>query len=243
MVDIGIGNICNNNCIMCTVSYPLNKNYRAPKTEDIINEINKYRNPGSITITGGEPTLRKDIIKILHYINANYPHTKINLITNARLFYYEQFIRKFSPIKNLKIITELHASEEKLHDKITGSYGSFEQAYAGIKNLLKKGFKVEFRIVISKLNYKDVPGIAGMIAEKFSRVERVVIFPIDIIGNAFKNKQELIVRYSVLRPYVERAADILDDKKIKLKLYHIPYCVISETYHKFVKKGITVKER
>ncbi|MBD3203479.1 radical SAM protein, partial [Candidatus Woesearchaeota archaeon] len=46
-----------------------------------------------------------------------------------------------------------------------------------------------------------------------------------------------------LRPYVERAADILDDKKIKLKLYHIPYCVISETYHKFVKKGITVKER
>ncbi len=242
MTDIGIGNNCNNCCVMCTAVMPLAKGYIEPSTEQVLREIEKVADD-SVTITGGEPTLRKDLFQIIKYINEKYPDKRINLITNGRMFYYPKFVEKFQGVRNLCVITELHAAEAKLHDEITQAKGSFRQSFEGIKNLLRNRFVVEFRIVVSRLNYKEVPEIAKMIVGEFNRVDRVVIFPIDIIGNAFVNKEKTVVKYSELVPFVEESIDILDKANVKVELYHIPYCVLSEKYHKFIKKGITVLER
>ena len=137
MVDIGVGNICNNNCIMCTAIMPPSKDYKQPSFQEIINGIDKVpKDADSMTITGGEPTLRKDIFKILRYINKEFPLTKINFITNSNVFYYNDVVKQYKKIKNLYVITELHADNEELHDKITQTKGSFEYAFQGIKNLL-----------------------------------------------------------------------------------------------------------
>lgn len=228
---------------MCTSVMPPPINHEDPTIENIIIEINKYSKADSFTITGGEPTLRSDIIEILTYINLHCPGSKINFITNARMLYYESFLNKFRNLKNFKIITELHADSASLHDNITGVKGSFEQAFGGIKNSLRKGFHVEFRIVISKLNYTNTPRIAEMIVKEFFDVESVVIFPIDLIGNAYVNKNEVSVRYDQFIPFLEQVCDILKQNKIHTILYHIPYCVINKKYYNLIKKGITVLEK
>ena len=240
MADIGVGNICNNNCIMCTAIMPPSKDYKQPPAKEIVDKIDRIKDD-SITITGGEPSIREDIFTILEHINKNYPNKKINFITNSNVFYYNDVVKRYKKIKNLYVISELHADNEELHDKITQTEGSFKYAFQGIKNLLEDNFKVEFRIVISKLNYKNVPEIAKLIIKEFSLIDRVVIFPIDIIGNAFKNKNEVVVKYSELIPFVEKALDKLIEANVKL--YHIPYCVIDEKYYKFIEKGITVLDR
>lgn len=242
MTDVGVGNRCNSCCVMCTAIMPPRKDYVEPSTEQILEEINNVKD-GSITLTGGEPTIREDIFRILGHINKRYPEKKIELITNGRMCSYPEFVGRLQKVKNLRVITELHASSGGLHDEITQSSGSYRQTVEGIKNLLERGFNVEFRFVISRLNYREAPAIAAMVAEKFKAVDRVVIFPIDIIGNAFTNSERTAVRYFELVPYVEKAVDALDKAGVKVELYHIPYCVLHERYHKFIKKGITVADR
>lgn len=241
MVDVGLGNKCNNNCIMCTAIMPPPKNYIEPSTQEIFSQIDLVKVGDSITITGGEPTIRNDFFDILTYINENKPDSRIDLITNGRMLKYDDFIDKLNEIKNVIIVSELHGDKE-LHDFITRVEGSFDETVKGIKNVLKKGFEVELRIVISKLNYKQIPEITKIYAELFKLVDRIVIFPIDLIGNAFKNKEKVIVSFSEIIPYIEQGVEILKSNNLKVKLYHIPYCVLKEDYWDLVE-GVTVLER
>ena len=240
MVDILIGTKCNSSCIMCTTFRDEKKNILVPKKE-LIKIINKTRE-NYFLVTGGEPTIRKDMIEILKYINKQKPNAQIDLISNGRMFYYQKIVNKYKIIKNIKIITEIHGPNKKVHNKITNSKGSFKQTYTGIKNLLENNFKVEIRIVISKKNYEYLPEMFKLIKDEFKGIERIVAFPIDIIGEAYKNKEKLIVKYKEFIPYLEKAIATTKDE-IKIKLFHIPYCTIKEDFYEFIEKGITVKER
>jgi MoaA/NifB/PqqE/SkfB family radical SAM enzyme len=225
---------------MCTSILPLPKSYKEPTTKEILEKLEKLeRNTGSITLTGGEPTLRKDLLQILKYINKEFPETKINLITNARLFHYLEFVNKMKTINNLTISTELYGSNEKIHNSITLSDKSFQQTFNGIKNLIDNNFKVELRMVISKLNYTDLPALAELYMKHFKEAFQFVMFPIDLIGNAIKNKDQTLVKYSTLIPFVEKALNTLKDKNVKT--YHIPYCVLNKKFWKYIE-GKTASE-
>lgn len=242
MVLIGTGNICNNNCIMCTGIMPSPLKNPILSTSEILNQIkNGAANEEAFSFTGGEPTLREDLFEMFDYVNQNYPKSEIHLITNGRRLAYNDYINKMRRFKRLEIITELHG-DEGTHDFITGVPGSYKETVEGIKNALKLGFEVELRIVISKINYKKVPVIATIYKEEFPDAERVVLFPIDLIGNAFKNKNKVLVTYKEIVPFMYDAIDILSNGKAKVSLYHTPYCVLDEKYWKYVE-GVTVPER
>ncbi|MFW6025885.1 MAG: radical SAM protein [Candidatus Woesearchaeota archaeon] len=241
MAEIQIGTKCNSNCIMCTTFRDNEKNNLVPKKE-LLKVINETKD-NSFLVTGGEPTLRRDMVEILKYINKNKPNAKIDFITNGRVFYYNKAINKYKQIKNIKIITEIHGPNKEVHNEITRTKSSFKQTTVGIKKLLKNNFNVEIRIVISKKNYKYLPEMFKLIKREFKGIKRIVAFPIDIIGEAYKNKEDLIVKYNEFIPYLQRAIKSTKKTDIKIKLFHIPYCTLNENYFKYVKKGITVKER
>ena len=98
MVDISIGNNCNSNCIMCTAIMPYPKKIEPPSTDQVIQTIQRS-DDDTITITGGEPTLRDDIIYILKYINHKYPSRKIKIITNSRMYNYPEYLNNYSNIR------------------------------------------------------------------------------------------------------------------------------------------------
>ena len=237
MVDLGIINGCNNNCIMCTRNSI--DNYMPPY-EEIIQQLNNLKDPDQITITGGEPTIRKDLIKILRFINIKFPETKIRLITDGRLLSYDKLILELTKIRNLSITSEIHGNE-KLHDQITRVKGSFNQTLTGLKKALKNKIPVEMRIVLHKLNYKNILDICQIIKSELAGVERVVIFPIDYIGQAYKNRDQLFVSYEELKPFVQTAIDFLKEY-FRVEIYHVPYCKLDERYHKYIAKK-TVEER
>lgn len=237
--DLGLGAKCNNSCIMCTNIMPLPRSYNNPSKEQILQKIETLAGNESITVTGGEPTIRKDIFEILEYLNTKFPDKEIRFITNSRMFSYDTFLEKLKSVKNIKIITELYGSNAYLHDTITRTKKSYYQTFRGIKNLLKNSFKVELRMVISKLNYEDVPELAKLYVDEFPDAENIVIFPIDIIGNAFENKKETVIKISEMIPYICEAIEILKSHFKDIELYHIPFCLIAEEYWEYVS-GVTV---
>lgn len=230
---------CNNFCVTC---YKPNLFNDHPSFKKLKKEINKIKTSSDIYLTGGEPTLREDLFDLLNFINKIHPKSKIILITNGRRLNYESYAKKIASSPLNKVITEIHGSNAYLHDKITQVKGSFEQTIKGIKNLDKFKVNTELRIVINRLNYKDLVNISRFIIKNFANLERLVIFPINIIGYAYKNKEKIAPRYKELKNHVEKSVEILKNK-FKVELYHYPFCVINKKYWGFVKGPTTNEAR
>ncbi|MEM3690624.1 MAG: hypothetical protein QXZ40_02775, partial [Candidatus Micrarchaeia archaeon] len=87
-----------------------------------------------------------------------------------------------------------------------------------------------------------LPAIAEFISNELKGARRVVLFPIDIIGNANKNRVKLVVRMSEVKQYLEEACELLKRNDFEISLYHTPFCLIDKKYWKNIA-GRTVEER
>jgi len=245
MVELGVGLACNNCCIMCTNIMPPPKGSWNRSTREIEEMVRKFnKDDYQVTITGGEPTIRFDFFHILKYIKTEMPNSRILLLSNGRMFYYPEFTKKFVDTGCDAVAIPLHAQNKELHDRITRAPGSFKQTLQGIKNLLEHKDKVdvEIRVVIHKLNYRNLPAIAEFISTELRGIRKVVLFPIDIIGNANLNRKKLIVKITDVKPSLERALAVLEKNNTEFNLYHVPFCIIDKKYWKSVA-GRTVEKR
>jgi His-Xaa-Ser system radical SAM maturase HxsC len=228
---------------MCTYS---------PNSPDFnlnIREIEKIvvtcpRNITKVVVSGGEPTIRKDILDVLKLIKQNLPNPELYMLTNGRMFFYPDFTKKFVETGCDSLAIPIHGHNPKLHDKISGVRGSFSQTVQGIKNLLvyRDRVRIEIRVVIHKLNYRQLPKICEFITREFKGIWKVVLFPIDIIGSANLNRKRLIVRITDVKPFLEKGINILEENGFEFQLFHLPFCIIDKKYWKNIA-GRTVEGR
>ena len=75
---------CNARCVMCNIwKLPKNKELSLQQTEQLLSD-KLFRSIQVINITGGEPTLRKDLVQIVNLLIDKLPELKIiTLTTNA----------------------------------------------------------------------------------------------------------------------------------------------------------------
>lgn len=214
-----------------------------PSEESIKNAIDRVVPGDTLGLTGGEPTIREDFLKFLKYAYRRDPEMNVFIVSNGRMFSYTDFVKKVVSVglKNLKIGIAIYGHTARMHDATTRVPGSFKQTSAGIENLSKNGIPVELRIIVSKVNYKDLENIAKHITEKFSGIYRTVFINMKYTGNAYINRKSLFIRYKDVVPYAQKAADILTKNKIDVRLFHFPLCVTDKKYWDMAK-GVTKQE-
>jgi len=241
MTDVNTGQICNSSCIMCTTIRNEDKKVKQTtiSKEDIIAMIDSDKNQEYFAITGGEPTIRDDLLEIIDHIKKKYPDKEIKLLTNGRRLFYQGYSRKIASSGVDKIIIPLHAHEATLHDFISRADGSFEQTIKGIHNISKYNVPIEIRVVIHGINYPFIPEIAELINNELGNVSVVFLY-FDIIGSAYLNREKLVVPMTKVAGYLEKGIDTLRDKEVSL--YHFPLCTINKKYRKHAK-GKTVEDR
>lgn len=234
---------CNSNCLMCPVAESIRKN---GSSKDIasIKEIIRYIPSFAehITITGGEPfILGEGIFDVLSALKRFLPNTEYLLLTNGRAFSIKKYAEQFFKASPPKIIIgiPLHGYNSETHDYITQSPGSFEQTFYGLKNILKYGFNVEIRIVVSKLNCSFISKIAELIIREFSGAYCVKFIGLEMLGNAAKNTNEVWIPYHEAFESFKDAIDLLVSNKIDVGIYNFPLCTLSKKYRCLSCKSIT----
>lgn len=237
---IMITTLCNNHCIMCHSSTNYTTDYSTKEVmgaiEDAINGSEK-----EIQLSGGEPTLRKDLIQILGKIKELNSSAKIQINTNGRMFFYKDLVRDISNLDFVSsIMTGLHAHNAELHDKITQTKGSFNQTVQGIKNILDKNIKVKIIVLVNKLNYEFLPEIADFIKKNFEGVG--VFFNYTwFVHNAYENRHQLFIGINDVVPYLEGAADVLNGNCVFM---HFPVCIFRQKYRNYVvKQSFSIGDR
>ncbi len=153
---------CNNNCIMC--SQPPRDVSDEGMVEELCRIIDVIPDqPEHLTISGGEPTLLKEgLIRVLEKLKACLPDTAVTMLSNGRMYAYEDYVKKIVQVGHEKLITSipLYANNAADHDYIVQGKGAFDQTICGLYNAARYGLSVELRVVLHK---QTIPGLLDMV--------------------------------------------------------------------------------
>lgn len=204
---------CNRSCPFCF--RPNCQNLTTKEIYKIIDKLAKHGVRG-IGITGGEPLLRKDIIKILKYIWEK--NIKICLATNTDFYSkYQKFINKYVTTIGIPI----EGSTKKIHESLRGA-NNFRNITNAIDDIYKKSkIQMYFSTVITKNNIRDLINIENLLAKYKNRILYWKIY--DIINYPDRLSQTM-KNHGILKTKIKKAINNLGKKLGKSKiLYLSPY--------------------
>ena len=141
-----VNNICQLRCDMCFYWDSMQKKTVQMSLDEITKISKSLPNLFQLTLTGGEPSLNKNLPEIVKIFSKYSNLSKCTIVTNGMLYKrIGDFVEKMT-IENPEIDFRLSLSVDAigdLHDKIRGVKGSYDNV---IKTLIEQKFqKCNFR--------------------------------------------------------------------------------------------------
>lgn len=140
---------CNQKCVNCYAAGQYNADVSEISTKEwktIIDKCKKAYIP-QLTFTGGEPTMRNDLVELIEY--SQWFVTRLN--TNGQLLSKELCKQLYKASLDSIQIT-LYSSEKEKHQLLTGSNCGFDKTIEGIKNAVESGLNVSINTPLCKIN-------------------------------------------------------------------------------------------
>lgn len=222
-LDLVTGGNCNNNCIFCVLGDE-QKRIRQKTKQEIIKDMKKHAKYCKfLTLTGGEPTIRKDVFELIRTAKK-LGYTDIHLQTNGRMLSYDNFCKKIIKAGVTSFTVSFQAHNSELGDMVSKTKNSFSQTVKGIKNVKKYGAKVITNTVLSKLNYMYLAEIVKKAIELGSdQVQMVFVRP---QGQVLKRFENLVPKMSEVILHIYRAIDFCKSQKKIVLVEGIPLCLM-----------------
>lgn len=171
---------------------------------------------GGVWFTGGDPTLRPDLQKLL-LLSRKLGFTRIQIGTNGvRLAAREEAERLAEAGLNY-VRLSLHAASAPLHDELLKLPGAFDAALAAYGHLRRRGVYVGVNFVVTRRNYRELPAF-------YELCSRLEVPDLDVIFMHYQGMMEadadgLAVRYAEAAPYLEGC-------RVPLTIINAPPCVV-----------------
>jgi radical SAM protein with 4Fe4S-binding SPASM domain len=138
--------------------------------------MNKWKKKADISITGGEPFIRKDLFEFLTYLNDMEEIARIDLLCNGTLI-TEKVANRLKEFKKItRVQVSLDGATANTHDQIRGS-GAFEKALRGIRILNSREFDIKVMFTLQRANMQEIPDLIDLaLKENISglTIERLV---------------------------------------------------------------------
>jgi hypothetical protein len=207
--------------------------FKDPTFDEIAAKLRWGMDNGHLAVgfSGGEPTIRKDIIEIVS-LAVKLGYDRVSLTTNGRRFSDPDFAMRLLEAGVNSIGWSLHGPDAATHDALVGRDGAFAQVVRGIKNVTRiswdYGWKIDQNLFIL-VNRRNIGRIAETCALGRSLDIRLMILQPVIYS---KGNVELAARHSVplleLVAAVRRAAQAGLDEGWFVKLFNLPPCFFAD---------------
>ncbi len=153
-MDLALTYRCNNDCQHCynarLRSYPELSTENWKKIIDRCWDLNIPH----LIFTGGEPTLREDLVELIRYAEEKGQITGLN--TNGRRLRDKDYIQQLvnAGLDHVQITLESH--QEEIHDQMVSLPGAWKQTVAGIQNAVDSPLYVMTNTTMLKDNYSSM---------------------------------------------------------------------------------------
>lgn len=197
-ITIEVTQRCPNQCIYCS---SLSDSSRTVCLDynTICQTIDDAKELGakSVSISGGEPFLHQDILKIVEYVCSKgmdclIYSSGITITENGRPESINKATLKEVKPYISKLIFNVESVYESTYNTIMGtSFGGLDLMKQTIRDAVSLGIIVEAHVVPTRLNYKQIPLIIKLCSEL--RVSKISFLRLVVQGRALDNQQQLLL--------------------------------------------------
>jgi radical SAM protein with 4Fe4S-binding SPASM domain len=214
-MDLALTYRCNNNCYFCYTGGP--RKVKELSTQDWKKIIAKLWESGvpQIVFTGGEPTLREDLVELIE----NSKEFVTGVVTNGRKLNSLAEAFNKAELDYVQISLESHLPE--VHDKMVGVPGAWQETRDGILAALKSTLPVITNTTLTQDNlalFPDTIKYGASIGLKMMACNTLICS-----GRGTCSKQESGIPVEELKTTLAKAADTAREAGIKLEWY-TPTC-------------------
>jgi len=163
---------CNLKCIHCYLGKDCSRaknDFNEVGTEKWIEIIDEITDAGCLhlLITGGEPLLKKDFLRI--YRHAKMNGLLVTVFSNGTCI-NDKILDAFTDLPPHAIEVSLYGATADTFDRITGVEGSYHKCMKGIKRLLDHGINLKLKTILMSLNsheFSDIESFADELGVAF----------------------------------------------------------------------------
>jgi len=230
VIDIILGYECNVQCDYCTVT-PQMRQSRAMTTARVVAALEQGRTAGlkEAAFGGGEPTIRKDLVKLVRLASAmGYETVKIS--SNGLMYAYPEFVDSLLKAGANQLNLAIMGWSRAFYQRIMGRAEYFDLVVKGVGHLVERSALVVADVIMKNDTYRDLETTVEFWAEL--GVERFVFWLMSLTDRAADLKESL-VPVSEMRPYMNAAFEVGRRRGIPVFSRHIPRCMLPG-YHDHV---------
>jgi len=270
--DLKLGYSCNNNCRHCVIKPNLWKIERETPAkvkhsgekgmvcgkdlsfDDVVNDIfrsHDFLQSTSVVLTGGEPTVRPDFIKILRWLYYNRPDMQVSLQTNGRMLSDIELVKKMRRYtRNFYAVVAIHGPEE-VHNYIVNNRkdkgNPYLETVAAIHNLREifkdsPSFGIRTEIVLSNYNYGCLFENIVEQHQKMGIKEIGISYPhldgfdADYVSKVAPKMKDLIPLLKKINGYLKEHPDL------SVAIEEIPLCIYAQFTNSLMIEDMSIRQ-
>ncbi len=195
-LDLKTGFSCNNRCTFCVQG---DRRARDPDrdTRALMQLLEDGRAVADeLVLTGGECTIRKDILELVRHARA-VGYRTVQIQTNGRRLSVPAFCDALLEAGATEFSPALHGALPETHDAQTRARGSFRQTVQGIRNLVERGQRVITNSVVTRSNLRELPRLGELLVGlQVAQYQLAMVHPLGTAKSGFTD---------VVPPLVEAA--------------------------------------
>jgi len=196
----------------------------SPQVKLIIDKIHNDLNAASISFTGGEPSIRKDLPALVEYAAGKGIVT--NLITNGIKCSEKDFVKALSEsgLRSAKVSLESH--DELIHNRITGNIESYRKTVQGIHNLIDAGVQTDTGTTVCRANMEHLVPLVKFVKQEFNTGSLSMNMA---ITKRSHHHDDGSICYSSIPEILKPVFKFCNDTNMKLSWNTpVPYCMFSQ---------------
>lgn len=196
------------------------------KIIDLMEEaVKKWNRLGTLSLTGGEPFLRRDeLYTLMDRIDHSEQFNYYDILTNGSLITEAEAQKLARQIKLRRVQVSLEGATAETNDAIRGM-GSFDSTVKAIHHLRQAGIDVSIMTTISRLNYLEIPAmirLAGDVGAAAIALERL------IPEGSGEGLSDQVLSSDELRNLYQQVYEIaINDAPVRVLLYRPLFALIA----------------
>lgn len=205
----------------------------ASEAREILNRLFNQARVPSVSFTGGEATIRKDLPDLVEY--ASSLGMRVNLITNGTLV-SRGLAEELAVAGLASAQVSLEGTKAETHETLTRIPGSFGRAVAAVQHLQRAGVRVHTNTTINRENFDECDSMPGF-AKNVLGTERFSMNLLIPAGTAVQT-DKLLVHYHEVGELLQRIIAASGNEDVEFMWYSpTPMCLFNPVAHQLGNKG------
>jgi len=228
--EVAITYKCNLRCVFCyagcnCTTQPVDdkREMTVPEIKQVLDRLYHQGKVPSVSFTGGEPTLRKELPELVAY--AKTLGMRVNLITNGTRV-TAALAGELADAGLSSAQVSLEGTSEATHNLVTQGTTSFNKTIAAVGHFRQAHIRVHTNTTINRMNLHEMPDMPRFVRQELGnqRFSMNLLVP---TGSAMVHP-DLIVRYKDIGPSLERIQAQSEEQDVEFMWYSpTPMCMFN----------------